>query len=160
MATRSIALSESALSPSTSPSNDELTDDFMFRQLVTEDEILGVSKDLFEGGFYSNAVQEAFTALDNFVKKKTGLNHTGTRLMRAAFKNSDPELLINAGISESEKDEREGYEHLFAGSMQAIRNPTTHEFQWIGDREQALECLVFCQHLLRRAKNATLKLQP
>jgi len=40
--------------------------------------------------------------------------------------------------------------------MLGIRNPVTHEFNWVEDSEVALELLVFAQHLLRKAKLAKL----
>lgn len=153
-ATRATALPSPQLSLADSPSNAELTDDFIFSQIITEDEIVNVSRDLFESGFYNNSVQESFTALDNFVKVKSGAEGSGTALMRKAFKKSNPLLRLNDGATGSQKDEQEGYEHMFAGSMLGIRNPASHEFQWIDNRETALECLIFCQHLLRRAKLA------
>ena len=43
---------------------------------------------------------------------------------------------------------------LYAGAMLGIRNPTTHEFNWVEDEDVALELLVFAQHLLRKARSA------
>jgi hypothetical protein len=40
--------------------------------------------------------------------------------------------------------------------MLGIRNPTTHEFDWVDEPESALELIIFAQHLLRKAKVAEL----
>ena len=57
-------------------------------------------------------------------------------------------------MSESEKNEHEGYLRIYAGAMRGIRNPTTHEFDWVDNSEEALELLLVAQHLLRKAKSA------
>ncbi|MDR3510337.1 MAG: TIGR02391 family protein [Caulobacteraceae bacterium] len=49
------------------------------------------------------------------------------------------------------------YHRLFSGAMLGIRNPVTHEFNWVDSPDVALELLVFAQHLMRKAKAATLK---
>jgi hypothetical protein len=54
----------------------------------------------------------------------------------------------------SEQDEQKGYQRLYSGAMLGIRNPVTHEFNWVDDSDLALELLVFAQHLLRKAKSA------
>jgi Protein of unknown function (Hypoth_ymh) len=43
---------------------------------------------------------------------------------------------------------------LFMGAMTGIRNPVTHEFNWVEEEDIALELLLFAQHLLRKAKTA------
>jgi len=80
---------------------------------------------------------------------------SGTALMNQVFSPNDPKLVWSKRKTRSEKDQQEGYHRLFSGAMLGIRNPTGHEFSWIGEPEEALECLVFAQHLLRKAKSAT-----
>jgi hypothetical protein len=46
--------------------------------------------------------------------------------------------------------------NVYSGAMLGIRNPVTHEFNWVDDAEGALELIVFAQHLLKRAKAAKL----
>lgn len=150
-----ISLTEPTLSVSDDFSKEEITDDFIFESFVNEKEIYDVSRDLFISQFYNNAVQEAFNALDKYVQMESGISESsGASLMRVVFNPKNPLLALNSNKSQSEKDEAEGYSHLFAGAMLGIRNPVTHEFQWIDNRETALECLIFCQHLLRKAKAA------
>jgi Protein of unknown function (Hypoth_ymh) len=58
----------------------------VFARVVTEAEIQKVSRDLFMSGHYSLAVQEAYKAVDKYVKEKAGpLSLTGTKLMELAF---------------------------------------------------------------------------
>lgn len=126
----------------------------IFTSVVTEPEISSVARDLFASGFYNQAVSEAFKALDKFIEFRTKSGLSGTSLMRDSFRPKDPKLYWSTRASQSEKDEQEGYDHIFSGAMLGVRNPTTHEFDWIDNQEEALELLVFAQHLLRKAKIA------
>ena len=126
----------------------------VFGAMVAEPEIIEVSRDLFASGHYNIAVSEAFKVVDKYIESRTKSGKSGTQLMRDAFKSSAPKLYWSERETTSEKDEHEGYEHIFAGAMLGIRNPSTHEFNWIEDRDVALELLVFAQHLLRKAKLA------
>ena len=76
--------------------------------------------------------------------------------MDLVFSPETPRLSWTSRTSKSELDERMGYQRLFSGAMLGVRNPVTHEFNWIEDQEVALELLVFAQHLLRKAKAARL----
>ncbi len=126
----------------------------LFTEAVTEPEIIDVSRDLFASGHYNIAVAEAFKAVDKFVEQKAKTKKTGASGMRLAFGHKKPQLVWTDRLTQSEKDEQEGYEHLFAGAMLGVRNPTTHEFNWIQNEEVALELLIFAQHLVRKAKEA------
>lgn len=137
------------------PLSEEKSSESLFGHFVTEPEIVDVARDLFVSGFYNQAVSEAMKALDKFIQKKTGCSdRTGTQLMTHVFSETAPRLNWSNRKSQSEKDEHNGYQRLYAGSMLGIRNPCAHEHAWIDDAEEALECLVFAQHLLRKAKRA------
>ncbi|HEX7760343.1 MAG TPA: TIGR02391 family protein [Caulobacteraceae bacterium] len=126
-----------------------------YGRTVTESEINDVSRDLFASGHYSLAVQEALKAVEKFVQEKvnnTGLS--GTKLMEVVFSPDAPRLFWSNRKTASEVDEQRGYQRLYAGAMLGIRNPVTHEFNWIDDGEVALELVLFAQHLLRKAKAA------
>jgi uncharacterized protein (TIGR02391 family) len=127
----------------------------VFAITVTEPEIEVVSRDLFASGHYSLAVQEAYKAVDKFVAEKCGESVlSGTQLMDKVFSPNAPMLAWTLRTSQSEQDEQRGYHRLYSGAMLGIRNPVTHEFDWVEDQEVALELLVFAQHLLRKAKSA------
>jgi uncharacterized protein (TIGR02391 family) len=127
----------------------------VFAKTVTEPEVLEVSRDLFASGHYSLAVQEAYKAVEKFVQRKAKENGlSGTKLMHSVFSADAPRLFWTDRKKTSEEDERKGYMMLYAGAMLGIRNPVTHEFNWIEDQDIALELLLFAQHLLRKAKTA------
>lgn len=127
-----------------------------FLEVITDSDLLGVSRDLFVSGFYSEASGEAFKFVDNFIKSKTNSTKSGSALMEWAFSPNGTTLKLNGLTSESEKNVQAGYQRIFAGSMLGIRNPTAHENGWITDAEEALETIVLAQHLLRKARAATL----
>lgn len=127
-----------------------------FLEVVIDPDILDVSRDLFVSGFYSEAAGEAYKFVDNFVKAKTSSSKSGSPLMEWAFSPNSPTMKLNSLSTESEKNAQAGYHRIFSGSMLGIRNPTAHENGWISDADEALETIVLAQHLLRKAKAATL----
>lgn len=50
-----------------------------------------------------------------------------TKLMRKVFNIKQPILCWNNLETLTEKNEYEGYTHIFAGAMQGIRNPKAHD---------------------------------
>ena len=131
----------------------------VFAITVTEPEIEAVSRDLFASGHYSLSVQEAYKAIDKFVGEKVGETLSGTSLMELVFSPNAPRLAWTDRKNQSQKDEQAGYHRLYSGAMLGIRNPAAHEFNWVEDQEVALELLVFAQHLLRKAKAATVEVK-
>lgn len=129
----------------------------VFSSVVTEEEITSVSRDLFASGHYNLAVAEAYKAVEKFVASETSLDKSGTTLMEIAFSAKNPRLVWSECGTESERNEQEGYMRIFAGAMRGIRNPVTHEFDWIDNKDDALELLLFAQHLMRKAKSARKK---
>jgi uncharacterized protein (TIGR02391 family) len=127
----------------------------VFARVVTEPEIEQVSRDLFVSGYYSLAIQEAYKAVDKYVASRVGpFPSSGTELMDFAFSPGSPVLHWTDRLNRSEEDEQKGYHRLYSGAMMGIRNPVTHEFNWIEDPNIALELIVFAQHLLRKARVA------
>jgi uncharacterized protein (TIGR02391 family) len=139
----------------TDASADNAKEELLFRHIVTESEIVDVSRDLFESGFYNQAVEEAFKALDKYVQSKTGLyDQFGVDLVNNAFSPSNPKLIWSNRETPSQKNEHKGYHLIFQGSFTGIRNPVTHEINWISDHQSALDAVLLAQHLLRKAKSA------
>jgi uncharacterized protein (TIGR02391 family) len=137
------------------PNAGEALEEVIFSQIVTEPEIVNVSRDLFESGFYNQAVAEAFKALDKYIQEKVGVHDSsGTKLMNDVFSPNKPMLEWSDRKTISEIDEQKGYHFLFSGAFTGIRNPTTHEIEWISDHQEALDSILVAQHLLRRAKEA------
>jgi uncharacterized protein (TIGR02391 family) len=138
-----------------SPDSEILELDLLFDRLVEEPEIKSVARDLFDSGHYNVSVAEAFKAVDHFVQEKVAeKEYSGTTLMDNVFSPSSPQLSWTSRSTRTEKDHQKGYHRLFSGAMLGIRNPTTHDFDWITEPEDALECILFAQHLIRQARKA------
>jgi len=95
----------------------------MFDERGFHTEVLQFSRRLFASGHYAQAVFEASKALNIAVKKKSGFAGDGASLMTQAFSPGNPILKLNAISSQSERDEQQGFMHLFQGAMLGIRNP-------------------------------------
>jgi uncharacterized protein (TIGR02391 family) len=109
-----------------------------------------VVRELFDNGHYAQATFEAFKFLDNEVKRHTRLDRTGKALMMEAFKDASPLIQLTPLLTETDRNEQEGYRFLFAGSVLAIRNPRGHEYQIMDDVDTCLDHLSLVSHLLRR----------
>jgi len=108
-------------------------------------------KRLFCDGHYSQAIFEVCKLLNKRVQELSGSSADGKALMFEAFNSaSDPKLKLNAFIDQSDKDEQEGFMHIFAGVMHGIRNPKGHEIINIKDPFRALEYLSLLSLLFRR----------
>jgi uncharacterized protein (TIGR02391 family) len=105
----------------------------MFDEIITNPSIKKVSKRLFMSGDYRNAVLDAMIHLEEMVKTKAripkddqGKELSGRKLMYAVFDIRRPILRWSKLERQNEKDELEGYCHVFAGSVQGIRDPKAH----------------------------------
>lgn len=114
-------------------------------------------KKLFDDGHYAEATFHAFKYLDKQVQKHSGLPDTGFKLMMAAFDSAKPKVQLTSLKTESEKDEQNGYRFVFAGSVQAIRNPRGHEYTVVDNPDICLDHLGFVSMLLRRLEAAGFK---
>jgi uncharacterized protein (TIGR02391 family) len=104
----------------------------LYNNLITQKDIKKASETLYKTGQYRNSVLDAYIKIEEMVKNKLGKNRkelkeqTSTKLMRSVFNIADPILVWSDLTEPSEKDEYEGYSHIFAGAMMGIRNPKAH----------------------------------
>ena len=115
-------------------------------------------KKLFDDGHYAEATFHAFKYLDKKVQEHSHLSDSGHKLMMAAFDDVKPKLQLTALSNDSEKDEQKGYRFIFAGAVQAIRNPRGHEYAVVDDPDTCLDHLSFVSMLLRRLEAAGFKI--
>lgn len=133
-------------------SEDETTQTHPFDERNIHPELSKVSLKLFNNGHYSQATFEAFKFLDIQVKKLSGINESGQKLMMAAFTDSNPKIRLTPLSTQSEIDEQLGYRFIFAGSMSAIRNPRGHDIT-MDPIDRCLDHLSFASVLLRRLED-------
>ena len=122
----------------------------IFDKMQFHQRIIAASKSLFESGHYSQAIFEAFKAVNNFVKEKSGLSLDGKALMSKVFNEDAPIIKLNELLTQSDKDEQEGFKFLFMGAMVGIRNPKAHDFIEMKDPYKTLEYLAFASLLLKK----------
>ncbi|KND47712.1 MAG: putative protein Ymh [Parcubacteria bacterium C7867-006] len=108
------------------------------------------SKDLFVSEFYSQSIFEACKLLNKRVQELSKSTKDGKSLMLDVFSVNNPILKISDNQSQSDKDEQEGFMHLFAGVMHGIRNPKGHELINLIDPLRTLEYLSFISLLFRK----------
>ena len=107
---------------------DEKTNDINHVLNSLHPEIKNVSLTLSNDRHYPQSISEAFKKINNMVKNKSGESSLdGKNLMLKVFSVNSPILKINQLKTQSDKDEQEGFMHLFAGAVQGIRNPHAHE---------------------------------
>lgn len=122
-----------------------------FKLFKIHPEIKKTSSKLFEDGYYAEAIFNAFKKLNNLVKKKSNKTSLdGKNLMLTVFSKDNPVLKFNDLKTISDKDEQEGFMHLFAGAVQGIRNPKGHEDIIQKDKIRAREYLIFASLLAKR----------
>lgn len=124
----------------------------LFDRMQFHQRVITASKSLFESGHYSQAIFEAFKAVNNFVKEKSGLALDGKDLMAKVFNENTPIIKLNELLTQSDKDEQEGFKFLFMGAMVGIRNPKAHDNVVQTDPYRTLEYLSFASLLMKRTE--------
>ena len=121
-----------------------------FDELVSHRDLQSVCRKLFADGHYAVAVEKAFIYVNNMVSEKSGhVDKDGADLMRAVFSPKSSVLRLNRLESQSDRNEQQGYMHIFEGVMIGIRNPRAHEHDFEDSPEEALELLSLANHLMR-----------
>jgi len=104
----------------------------IFDRLIVHPEIRRVSEHGFKSRNYRNAIFDSYVQLEEMVKKKTnypksrGRELIGVALMHNIFDVNNPLLLWSSLKTQAERDELEGFKHIFAGAIQGIKNPLSH----------------------------------
>lgn len=115
--------------------------------------ISAASGALFADQHYSRAVFAAFQAVEHRIQQATGLGESGVKLMMQTF-GATPKIDVARHAGRNAADEREGFRFLFAGAMQAIRNPRGHGVDLPDTVEEALEYLALASLFMRRLDQA------
>ncbi len=114
-------------------------------------------RNLFDNGHYAQATFEAMKYVDEEVQRISSEADFGKSLMMRVFGGNPPKLPLNPGMTPTEQGEQEGYKFIFAGGMQAIRNPRGHKTGIADDLDTCLDHLSFASMLLRRLEDAGLR---
>lgn len=110
---------------------------------------------LLRDGHNGAAVFEAYKAVEVRVKDLDAEGRrSGRDLMAHAFKPPEPPIAINTGHTQSDADEQEGFQLIFMGAMQGIRNPKAHDPFVPLDADRTFEYLALASLLMRRIDDA------
>jgi uncharacterized protein (TIGR02391 family) len=120
---------------------------------------------LFKDGYYTQAILEAYKALNNYVKEKSGRSDLDGSKLAKVFRvqvdqsggiTDEPILKINDLKTQSDIDEQEGIMHLFMGAMKGIRNPRAHEEKRLDDEDpfRVIELLCLASFLAKKVDDA------
>ncbi|MBI5679363.1 MAG: TIGR02391 family protein [Methanobacterium sp.] len=135
---------------------------------IIHKEIINISKKKFEDGHYSDAVESAFKEVNTRVKKlfqnKTGKELDGRDLMFQSFRfkydknnnviTDDPVIFLTDLTSESKRNIQEGYNFIFGGAIQGIRNPKAHGNIKIG-KDEAIHYIFVSSLLMYKLDKAS-----
>jgi uncharacterized protein (TIGR02391 family) len=127
--------------------------------------IKDASEELFKDKHYAQAIFEAYKALINYVKEKSGKKTlNGQDLMGKVFDvkydkktlkvEKKPILQLNELCTREDMDEQRGFMYLFIGSVMGIRNPKAHGVIKQKDPFKTLEYLSFASLLAKRVDEA------
>lgn len=121
-------------------------------------ELIDVSKKLFDDWHYSNSVFEAMKLVNNKVKKivfdKTWQELDWSDLMNKAFSLDKTIIKLTELQTISGKDIQRWYMDLFRWSILAIRNPKWHDNNILLEKEKAIHFLFLANLLLIRLEEA------
>jgi len=124
--------------PATPPSRAPLTVEGLHPRVIA------VAGQLYHDGHYREAIFNAYIAIVEEVKRRTGLSADNTGLMQSAFSEKNPRLIVS-----DDRDEQLGFMWLFSGAVMGIRNPKAHRLVPQNDPQRALEWLAFASVLFR-----------
>jgi uncharacterized protein (TIGR02391 family) len=125
-----------------------------FESMDLHPRIANACSDLYRDGHCKQAVLEASIALVNYVKERSRQHSLdGSKLMTTVFSANNPLLAFNELKDNTDKDEQEGFMHLFMGAVLALRNPRAHAL-FDDSPEMALDYIAFLSMLARRLDGA------
>lgn len=116
--------------------------------------IRSVSEHSFLNGNYSDSIFKATIVLEKIIKKKSGIDKIGVRLIDQVFDENNPILDIVDGSEMENKDERTGFRYLLKGVFLGIKNPRSHSLREIENPFIASQYLSFIDLLLNIVENS------
>lgn len=114
--------------------------------------------ELLQENFF-HAVFEAMKSVANKIRKLSGLDEDGAKLVDQAFgfrEGTQPLLAINALSSETQRGEQRGFSNLLKGLFGTVRNPLAHEakIEWDMPEQDALDILTTLSLIHRKLDKA------
>jgi uncharacterized protein (TIGR02391 family) len=99
--------------------------------------ITRVARSRYEARQFADCVEAALKEINSMVKdyvrRKTGEEIDGVKLMNKAFSPTSPLVILDDLSTASGRDVQLGYMQLYPGSMTGVRNPKAHANVTIND---------------------------
>lgn len=108
----------------------------------------------FQYGQLRDAVLNAFIAIGDLIRSKTGLKQDGKPLTEQALSMRDPYLILSTLETQSGRDDQLGFMQIISGAFQGVRNPKAHSLNHDLNPIKAAQYLVFASLLARRISEA------
>ena len=108
----------------------------------------------YRAGHLRDAVLNAFTAVFDLIRQRTGLDMDGAKLVEQVFSFKKPQLVLSEIETESGKNDQVGFMHIYRGAYIGIRNPKAHSLQHDLTEIKAAQYLIFASLLARRVAEA------
>lgn len=103
---------------------------------LLDERIVNIAISRVEAGHFADAVFNSMLLVNSrvrteYLRKKPGKEIDGVDLMHQAFgsKSNPPVIPLDDLSTMTGRNRQEGYHNIFAGAMQAIRNPKAHGFE-------------------------------
>jgi uncharacterized protein (TIGR02391 family) len=101
-------------------------------------------------GHLRSAVLDAFIAVFDLIREKSGVMLDGADLVGKVFSLKDPKLIFSDLDTESGQNDQKGFIQILQGAYLGIRNPKAHSLNTNLSFESAAQYLVFSSLLARR----------
>lgn len=108
----------------------------------------------YRSGHLRDAVLNAFTAVFDLIRERTGLDMDGSKLASQVFSVKEPCLVLSEIRTESGRNDQAGFLQIYQGAYIGIRNPKAHSLRHDLNEEKAAQYLVFASLLARRVAEA------
>lgn len=105
-------------------------------------------------GHYRDAVFNSILAVFDLIRKRTGLDIDGGKLVGVAFSLDKPYLIFSELESESGKNDQKGFMQILTGAYLGIRNPKAHSLVNDLTKNEAAQYLIFASLLAERISQA------
>jgi uncharacterized protein (TIGR02391 family) len=116
--------------------------------------IISSSYSQFRAGHYRDAVFNAFVAVFDLIRARTGVESDGVALVSDVLSLDKPKLVISTLRTESGRNEQKGFLQILQGVYLGIRNPKAHTLFTDLDEISAIQYLVLASLLARRIDGA------
>jgi len=108
----------------------------------------------FDAGHLREAVLNAFLAVFDLLRERSGFDSDGANLVAQALSLDHPTLILSDLASESGRNDQKGFIQIRQGAYLGIRNPKAHSLRHDLTETSAAQYFVFASLLARRIEEA------